>query len=636
MDSDSNPDVEMSSAPAPAGAHQGASNSQSTTSALQSPGHAPQPTVQTSQPTLHAAQRIVHAPQPTLHASQPTTHAPRLSTTNTNAPSQPPKIYEVLPPEGPLTGGIKVNCLGTGFRPGMEVVFGDAVSITTTLWGDHCLVCLLPPSSQAGQVLVTIRNQPPPMHQVFFTYQDDRDRQMLEAAMKVLSKKHFGTSAAYKDYARAIVASYNTTLGPLIPSSRPGENVEADAEGSILPNTEADLLKCLDLIDLVDTVFPSHLDLPSENGLSLLSLAASKGYERLVAGLLARGADPDVRDRNGFTPLMMASLHGHSQIVRRLILKGADPALYSLQGYTASHLASSLEVTNSLQGMHYHTRSRSACQLGMQSRPGSMMSLASLWEPPSPAEDVSSDSDDADVEFTEEDNQEDQQPLQHPPWISSRRNSGTLPDVSGLTQPVVANGPVFLGPMAAVNAWRDHLAAQIAYFHRQFPNFQLPTLPPIPTLPDYQAYPVVRHISSLVPHRAPPSERLASPEVPPSDAGYGWRDMFSASSLPPSYEEAVAESSTPREEVDHDLSLKKSSALRAATEAVLDHQCTEAYDGASSSTTQSLGALDVVKIGRDIITPQQQEQMRNARLQKLKRVQSDRKLFFIWVGGVVF
>ena len=110
---------------------------------------------------------------------------------------------------------------------------------------------------------------------------------------------------------------------------------------------EAAVLKCLDLIDLDDSPFQAHLNLQRPNGQSMLHISASLGFHRLVAGLLARGANPDLRDRNGMSPMHMAALHGHSNIVRRLRLAGGDPTLRSLLGFTQRtwqlHEASSMQ-----------------------------------------------------------------------------------------------------------------------------------------------------------------------------------------------------------------------------------------------------------------------------------------------------
>ena len=53
-----------------------------------------------------------------------------------------------------------------------------------------------------------------------------------------------------------------------------------------------------------------------------------------VGALLDGGADPN-RAVNGLTPLMMAAEYGYTPIVRLLLARGANPALRDLDGMTA-------------------------------------------------------------------------------------------------------------------------------------------------------------------------------------------------------------------------------------------------------------------------------------------------------------
>jgi hypothetical protein len=75
-------------------------------------------------------------------------------------PFAPPKplITRLIPGEGPMGGGIEVTILGQDFVPGLTCVFGDSPSTSTQFWGTNTLVCLLPPSSCPGPVVVSIRS----------------------------------------------------------------------------------------------------------------------------------------------------------------------------------------------------------------------------------------------------------------------------------------------------------------------------------------------------------------------------------------------------------------------------------------------------------------------------------------------
>ncbi|KAH6681253.1 hypothetical protein EV126DRAFT_515527 [Verticillium dahliae] len=72
-------------------------------------------------------------------------------------------------------------------------------------------------------------------------------------------------------------------------------------------STESQLLKCLELIDLDDVPGASSRS-QEDTGQAMLHFGCSLGYHRFVAGLLARGANPDLRDKGGFTPMHMAAI----------------------------------------------------------------------------------------------------------------------------------------------------------------------------------------------------------------------------------------------------------------------------------------------------------------------------------------
>ncbi|KAF2836918.1 hypothetical protein M501DRAFT_1018330 [Patellaria atrata CBS 101060] len=563
---------------------------------------------------------------------------------------QPPIIHKVIPGEGPTTGGIEVTCLGQNFDRSIEVMFGDTAAITTTFWSPNSLVCMLPPG-KAGTVPVTFRDHRQASYSQstnsgpssVFKYVDDSERQLMEMALRLICQKRTGNPDNFRDFARHLVHgpwSYESNSGASGYQAAQGHpNFNAALLG--VGNTEDVLLKCLDTIDMDDSPHQARYNLRAKGGATMLSLACGLGYNRFVAGLLARGANPDSRDRGGFTPLMMASLHGHCQIVRRLILKGADPMMRSLQGYLASDLAASEEVLNSLQRIQFHSRTRSGGAISIKSRTSSMVSSRSVWEPPSPSqastftsgEDDIDDVDDGELMTTS---------LSSTPWIRSRRNSTAVVQDVRTVVPTVPSGHA-LTPAAAMSAWRDQLANQIQHFqqnmHWNFPNFQLPQLPQLsqlPALPTYTPHPMIRRISNLVPHQAAAPSPSASSERTATPTDYSWRDLFSTPTLPPAYEEIYPQN------VDKDMDVKKSSTMQAAAEAILDQACMEKFDTthAESSTTihksLSMETLDV-KIGsRSSITKEQQEQIRRAHQQKLKRIRSDRNLFFIWIPLLLF
>ena len=185
-----------------------------------------------------------------------------------------------------------------------------------------------------------------------------------------------------------------------------------------------------------------------------------------------------------------------------------------------------------------------------------------------------------------------------------------------------------------MTAFRDQLATQIQHLqqtmHLTFPNLpnlpQMPTLAMIPTLPDYQAYlptnPMVRRINNLI-------GNANRPDGNAKEQDYRWWDLFSGTipAAPPAYEDIF-----PHGDVD----TKCASAAQAAADTVADNKCAEIFDQtqaeSSTATKKRHVILDTVRIGqKHTITREQQDQLRLAHAEKVKKLRSDRNLFFIWV-----
>lgn len=481
-------------------------------------------------------------------------------------PHRPPTIHKLIPNEGPKAGGIEVTCLGSGFCQGLEVMFGSCKATTTTFWGETSLVCLLPPSAFAGTVPVTFKHQhqqqqmqpfaapPIPKHQAYFKYVDDDEQQIIRTALSVLGHKMTGKMEDVRELARRIVgdgaSSWGASSGQSPAGAAQHQQVSGFNAATFGVDVEATLLRCLDLIDLDDSPHTPRLNLRRASGQTMLHMACSLGLHRFVAALLARGANPEPRDKGGFTPMHFAALHNHPQIVRRLILYGADPTLRSLQGYTAGDMTTSEEVLCATRRFKHHTRTRSGSSL--RSRASSAASLRSVWEPASITSGVDNMelTDSTDGEENEDDGFDDDDPAPATEggfWMRSRRSSAHKPlrdpvisePAPGLQLPHIVPAGGIASPSAAMTAFRDQLTAHIQNIqqsmHLNLPNLpQMLTLPPIPGLPDYQAYlpssPMVRRISSLVGSNRPENSR---------DQDYRWWDLFSATAAaaPPAYED---------------------------------------------------------------------------------------------------
>jgi ankyrin repeat protein len=79
----------------------------------------------------------------------------------------------------------------------------------------------------------------------------------------------------------------------------------------------------------------------SRNSLRVAPLhaAATQLNARLVATLLAGGADPNVEQAGGFAPLDSAAFRGNREIAEMLLGYGADPRHKTAAGKTAADLA---------------------------------------------------------------------------------------------------------------------------------------------------------------------------------------------------------------------------------------------------------------------------------------------------------
>lgn len=137
-----------------------------------------------------------------------------------------PKVTQLIPHEGPTTGGTEVTVLGENFPPGVTVLFGAIPAPTTKVWGSNTLVCTLPPSTIPGPVLIALRDSAgtvitpsssetstgagtdaasgPP---VFFTYFEQSDRDLMELALQVVGLKMTGQVHSARDVAMRVMGN---------------------------------------------------------------------------------------------------------------------------------------------------------------------------------------------------------------------------------------------------------------------------------------------------------------------------------------------------------------------------------------------------------------------------------------------
>ncbi|KAL8962909.1 MAG: hypothetical protein Q9193_000762 [Seirophora villosa] len=545
-----------------------------------------------------------HARSPEAIQSQPNTdmtahaqalHHSLLHVPGAIVPAATPMLARIIPSEGPVAGGIDVTIIGEGFHRGLDVLFADAVASKTTVLNSQLMVCVTPPSFQQGLVPVSLRGWNSPEHPLWFRYVDSNEKDLMRLALSVYHHRNTGEQAYAGDVARSIIQRYRF---------QDRQHSEGGAHQQSEPfamNLELAILGIIDLIDQTDSVVTPCYDAAQPNGQTMLHVAASLGYHRLVAGLLARGMNSDLLDRNGMSAMHMACLQGHAKVVRKLLSAGGDSTLRSLLGLRAIDMATTEEVYQLMAAPARHTRSRSvsATPASHLSRASSMTSLSSLWgtqrREQNPIRDTHVHYKDALIE-------------------AYRSHSGTPADARARSRRnSAADEPCFcpsqsaddptaythlLAASAAMAAWRENLAGQIQHFQqsvqRTLPNLQIPNLPPLPNLEGYQEHPMVRRISSFVPR-------------------------MSSSPSPPAYDEIYPENTV----IDTDI--KKAPAAGTMGDAFMEQKCAWHLDRTAVSSPLWVRATS------EASTKDEGEELRLVRAGKVKTLANDRKLFFIWI-----
>ncbi|KAJ1650952.1 SPT3 Dosage dependent suppressor of Ty-induced promoter mutations-like protein [Dispira simplex] len=311
------------------------------------------------------------------------------------------KVDRIVPTEGPVNGGIEVTLLGVGFHENLRVLFGDAPAKITHFWSPNAMVCVLPPSTVAGPVMVTLGESPPGIEFPLdakesiplFTYVDDTERQLMELALQVVGIKMTGRIEDPRQVAMRIVSAENQNVtggsnvslsqsemtrgdrGERLSQSMMATPPEEDGlmvDSGINPvelslqyfhasSTNMQLLnnilnayrsRNLDrleeaLLQLFETLRVNFtLDevslsvLHDKTNQTLLHLAAILGMSRLARFLLANHMRTDVQDGNGMTALHFAAWVGHIEMVLLLLDAGASHSLMTFNSKRPIDLAS--------------------------------------------------------------------------------------------------------------------------------------------------------------------------------------------------------------------------------------------------------------------------------------------------------
>lgn len=159
----------------------------------------------------------------------------------------------------------------------------------------------------------------------------------MELALRVVGQRMTGRQEEPCNIARRIVAvGEMQPNSSSVPVTRLAQSViESDAPP---PRLQDELVQFLTLLDVPDGVgsravsTSEAVSLQNETGHTLLHLSAVLGFDKLTTDLIARGADPDVRDATGQTPLHLAALRAQAGCVRVLLGGGADREIVNACG----------------------------------------------------------------------------------------------------------------------------------------------------------------------------------------------------------------------------------------------------------------------------------------------------------------
>ncbi|KAI5800378.1 hypothetical protein DFH27DRAFT_525599 [Peziza echinospora] len=410
-------------------------------------------------PAAHQAQ--LHQQPPSYTSPNPPPNMPTHPSYHRTPQPAPSHVHNVIPSEGPVTGGVPVCVLGINFTPETEVFFGTVLAPMQKFMSDTCLVVTLPANKPGSVPVYTTMSNNPAIETKIFRYIDHNEKMLMELALNVLGSKVAGGKFSASDLARMIIGN-NIELRP---SNSLGESTNRQ-------QLEHNLLRVLDLIDQDDSPFPVRLDLPDkQTGQKMLHIAAAMGLQMFVAALLARGVDPNCRDRNGNTALHFASLFNHPDVVKKLLIAHVEPSLNNRSGLTALNLASSEAVKMEFRRHTLESRSRhhSRSNSGSSVR-YSIGSRQSSMDLPS----------DYGLEVLDSPLHEGPDPFYATARSSRRSSTVNLPEDMGPPHPTVTRQPTFFEQLPQPN-WQ--------MFSNGFQNMRnirgnLPTFTPV--TPTYQ------------------------------------------------------------------------------------------------------------------------------------------------------
>lgn len=283
-------------------------------------------------------------------------------------PTLIPSIHKVIPAQGSISGGIEITLLGSNFKPGQIVEFGENMALSSQVWNSTTMVTFLPPAAKPGQVIVTVRD-PSPRHTnristndnsgddsgsssissnisddiltskngPVFTYIDDSDKQIIELALQIVGLKMNGKLDDPRNIARQIVDSTNQ------PSANNNNeqsysNNQCSGNNYMLSDNQTDTETLL--IDIINGTKDFNFTLGDEMGRTMLHYSCLKGYKSLTKLLVdesSRGLCQR-EDNFGFLPIHFAAINGSTDIINLVTDFHSDSTSMTQNGYTSRDL----------------------------------------------------------------------------------------------------------------------------------------------------------------------------------------------------------------------------------------------------------------------------------------------------------
>lgn len=253
--------------------------------------------------------------------------------------------------------------LGSNFYEGLTCLFGENPAIPTHCWSPNTLVCILPPATNPGPVVVSFKEHPlvvDGQDVVLFTYFDESDRALMELALQVVGLKMTGKLEDARQIAMRIVQGDNGGNGGNSGNGGTTHSGTTHSGGNTMQNSasaspttptgqtrdrrqelERQIIQALDVMETFETEHLGDISHPNCHQHTMLHLAAMLGFERLCRVLIDLGIDLNRVDNNGFTGLHYAAWMGRTDIVKLLLDAGAADNLTTVHDKLPIELARS-------------------------------------------------------------------------------------------------------------------------------------------------------------------------------------------------------------------------------------------------------------------------------------------------------